>query len=89
MHREGLPFVTRWGTCGDVTTPFSVAPLVCPVTGMPVTLRMGGIKVLVDDALPENKYIQASPTMLIVARNIYSALQREIEAEKPEEPPRE
>jgi hypothetical protein len=50
---------------------------------------MGGIKVLVDDALPENKYIQASPTMLIVARNIYSALQREIEAEKPEEPPRE
>ena len=72
-----------------MTTPFSVAPLVCPVTGMPVTLRMGSLKVLVDDALPENGYQQVSPTVLIVARNIYSALRREIEAERSEEPSRE
>lgn len=52
---------------------------VCPVTGVPTTLRLGALKVLVDDALPENGYVTLDPQTLIVARNVYTALQRGIE----------
>lgn len=58
---------------------------VCPVTGIPAALRFGGRKVLVDDALPENGYVTLDLHTVVVARNVYNALLRGLEAEKTRE----
>lgn len=53
-------------------------PEVCPVTGIPTTLRLGRLKVFVDDALPDNTHVPVGEETIVVARNIYTALQREV-----------
>lgn len=62
-----------------MTTIYNGTAEVCPVTGMPTTLRLGALKVLVDDALPENGYVSLDRHTLVVARNVYNALRRGLE----------
>lgn len=68
-----------------MTTIYSGTTEVCPVTGMPTTLLLGALKVLVDDAIPENGYVTLDPHTVVVARNVYNALLRGLEAEKARE----